>query len=181
MQRFFQRPPPPRDPYVINEWSINQLVNDRKKYKLVKRKRTNVKSKEKAMANHSFENAAQFSCKDHQESYRLDGLHHHQGTGEFLRKTQHTNIQQPRTKEVGMCVSVLYKQFFFVCLVSTLNQEEADPEEEQTSDSLWQKSETIVQAQRYLKEVHQRDERPLRGINAGSKILFRKITTIVIT
>ena len=43
---------------------LNKLVKDRKKWKLLvnnivkKRKRTNVKSKEKATANHSFENAA---------------------------------------------------------------------------------------------------------------------------
>ena len=43
---------------------LNQLVKDRKKWNLLvnnivkKRKRTNVYSKEKATANHSFENAA---------------------------------------------------------------------------------------------------------------------------
>ena len=43
---------------------LNQLVKDRKKGKLLvnnivkKRKRTNVETKEKAMANHSFDNTA---------------------------------------------------------------------------------------------------------------------------
>ena len=43
---------------------LNQLVKDRKKWKILvnnitkKRKRTHVKSKEKATANHCFENAA---------------------------------------------------------------------------------------------------------------------------
>ena len=36
-----------------------------------KRKRTNVLSKEKSTANQTFENAAQYTRKDHQESYRL--------------------------------------------------------------------------------------------------------------
>ena len=50
---------------------LNQLIKDRKKertlvYNIVKkRKWTNVKSKEKVMANHSFENAAKYIRKDH--------------------------------------------------------------------------------------------------------------------
>ena len=58
---------------------LNHLVKDNSvKYTVVRKiKRTNFKSKKKAMANHSFQNAAQYIRKDHEESYRLDGLHHH--------------------------------------------------------------------------------------------------------
>jgi hypothetical protein len=58
--------------FSVND--LNQLVKDRKKWKLLvnntvkKRKRTYIYSKGKATAN---------IRKDHQESYRLDGLHYH--------------------------------------------------------------------------------------------------------
>ena len=61
---------------------LNHLLKDRKKWNslvqntLKKRIRTNVLSKEKASANNSFENASQYIRKDHQESYKLDGLNH---------------------------------------------------------------------------------------------------------
>ena len=66
----------------LSLYNLNQLVKDSKKWQTLlynivrKKKRTNVKSKEKAKANHFFENAAKYIHKDRQKSYRLEGHHH---------------------------------------------------------------------------------------------------------
>jgi hypothetical protein len=41
------------------------------------KKYIDVKSEEKAVANHAYKNAAYYIRKNHEESHRPDGLHHH--------------------------------------------------------------------------------------------------------